>query len=912
MKLFGSRFFILFLILTVSLFFFSAKAAYAGGVIDAIGSVFSAIVTVLNTVTNIVIGTSEFFIGTLISNPLASDGECRLQNLEQNVFQVFGSSCNTSASIVITPTGDDCTFSYQPRFYIPEKDVGFIGGGTQCDRITINENNNNVALYRFVKPSNISQSELSDWYFQIKNTLGNGFLILDDPPTWDQPLYHQSADSGSLVTLPYYTACSGNVCDKIADFSIPPDSYVVYAAKMLGNYIGINTYDYGNGIQCDVYPGLNKFLDTDNASRVLLPDSSAWLGNALVGPIKTGPCPATPPPPPPSPTPAAASNATSWNVSCSQNNVSWTDNSNNETQFGIELSTDRGATWPTWAGWVGANVTSFSHTGLSPLTIYTYRIRSSNAAGYGTPSNIAETITPACSIPPPSTPTITLVNPGCSGTNPYIDLDWTDSSNTTNYVVYRNDVGRMANTGTQSSFRDTSVSNSTSYSYKVTAQGPGGEGSWSNTVSPTTPNCAPAAAPTLSFSASPTSITQGNSSTLSWNTSNASSCWGSGGGIDGWKSTGGNETVWPSSNTTYYMECWNSDGASSGVRSATVNVGGAPASVPSVNISADDTNISYNTATTIRWSSSNTTSCTVSPSGWTGTSGAQSTGNLTSSRTYTANCSGPGGSASDSVAVNVIGAAPSPTLSFSANPTSITQGDSSTLSWSASNASSCYGSGGGIDGWKNTNGNETVWPSSNTTYYMECWNDAGTSSGVRSATVNVGGAPVPGAPTLNLSADNTNISYNTGTTLRWNSSNTTSCTASGDWSGSRPLNDSRDTGDLTSSKTYNLTCSGPGGSAFDSVTVNVGGAPVPAPTLSFWADPSSITQGNSSTLSWSTSNASSCYGSGGGIDGWKSSTGGNETVWPSSNTTYYMECWNSAGASSGVRSATVNVSAPPP
>ncbi|MDP1889688.1 MAG: hypothetical protein Q8K55_02250, partial [Gemmatimonadaceae bacterium] len=534
MKLFGSRFFILFLILTVSLFFFSAKAAYAGGVIDAIGSVFSAIVTVLNTVTNIVIGTSEFFIGTLISNPLASDGECRLQNLEQNVFQVFGSSCNTSVSIVITPTGDGCTFSYQPKFYIPQKDVGFEQPlYIDCQQITINENNNNVALYRFVKPSNISQSELSDWYFQIKNTLGNGFTdISGDVNEYYTPAYHQSADSAPLVTSSYYMACSGNVCDKVADFSIPPDSYVVYAAKMLGDYKGgyFNT-NVGN---CEITSASNKFLNTDTGIRVILSNSSGWLGNALVGPIKTGPCPATPPPPPPSPTPAAASNATSWNVSCSQNNVSWTDNSNNETQFGIELSTDRGATWPTWAGWVGANVTSFSHTGLSPLTIYTYRIRSSNAAGYGTPSNIAETITPACSIPPPSTPTITLVNPGCSGTNPYIDLDWTDSSNTTNYVVYRNDVGRMANTGTQSSFRDTSVSNSTSYSYKVTAQGPGGEGSWSNTVSPTTPNCAPAAAPTLSFSASQTSITLGNSSTLSWNTSNASSCWGSGGGIDGW------------------------------------------------------------------------------------------------------------------------------------------------------------------------------------------------------------------------------------------------------------------------------------------------------------------------------------------------------------------------------------------
>ena len=46
---------------------------------------------------------------------------------------------------------------------------------------------------------------------------------------------------------------------------------------------------------------------------------------------------------------------------------------------------------------------------------------------------------------------------------------------------------------------------------------------------------------------------------------------------------------------------------------------------PTVSISADSTNIAYNTATTIRWSSTNATSCTVSPPNWTGTSGAQGT-----------------------------------------------------------------------------------------------------------------------------------------------------------------------------------------------------------------------------------------------------------------------------------------------
>ncbi len=69
------------------------------------------------------------------------------------------------------------------------------------------------------------------------------------------------------------------------------------------------------------------------------------------------------------------------------------------------------------------------------------------------------------------------------------------------------------------------------------------------------------------------------------------------------------------------------------------------------NISADSTNIPYNTATNITWSSTNATSCSVSPTGWTGLSGTQSTGNLTASKTYTLSCNP--GPVSDSVTVNV-------------------------------------------------------------------------------------------------------------------------------------------------------------------------------------------------------------------------------------------------------------------
>jgi len=87
---------------------------------------------------------------------------------------------------------------------------------------------------------------------------------------------------------------------------------------------------------------------------------------------------------------------------------------------------------------------------------------------------------------------------------------------------------------------------------------------------------------------------------------------------------------------------------------------------PSVDIKANGSNgpitIGYNTAATISWSSTNATSCTVAfpPGSWSGTSGTQGTGNLTSGRTYNLSCTGSGGSAQDSVVVNVAAAPPPP------------------------------------------------------------------------------------------------------------------------------------------------------------------------------------------------------------------------------------------------------------
>lgn len=85
--------------------------------------------------------------------------------------------------------------------------------------------------------------------------------------------------------------------------------------------------------------------------------------------------------------------------------------------------------------------------------------------------------------------------------------------------------------------------------------------------------------------------------------------------------------------------------------------------------------------------------------------------------------------------------------------------------------------------------------------------------------------PAPVNPTVNLKIDGQNgpITKNRGesATLSWTSSNATSCTASGGWSGAKSMSGSESTGPLEATKTFVLDCSGGGKTVKDSVIVNV-------------------------------------------------------------------------------------------
>jgi hypothetical protein len=170
-------------------------------------------------------------------------------------------------------------------------------------------------------------------------------------------------------------------------------------------------------------------------------------------------------------------------------------------------------------------------------------------------------------------------------------------------------------------------------------------------------------------------------------------------------------------------------------------------------------------------------------------------------------CGGGGGGGSST---------PAPAVTFSANPASVSTGETSTLTWSTTNASSCTASGG-WSGSKGVSGNEnTSALTQNTTFTLRCTGDGGSTS--RDVTVSV---TAPPAPSVTLSANPLSVPPAGTSTLTWSTTNANSCTASGGWSGSKATSGTEDTPGLAQDTTFTLSCSGDGGTTARDVTISV-------------------------------------------------------------------------------------------
>jgi len=154
-------------------------------------------------------------------------------------------------------------------------------------------------------------------------------------------------------------------------------------------------------------------------------------------------------------------------------------------------------------------------------------------------------------------------------------------------------------------------------------------------------------------------------------------------------------------------------------------------------------------------------------------------------------------------------------------------------------------------------------------------------------------------------------------TVSWNTANAVSCTASngvGGWAGSTialPSDSMPITTSALGSHTFTLTCEGSqsGDTTTSNVVLNVDSADAVAIT-SFTANPTTITEGGSTILSWTTVNASSCTASN-GTGGWNALSigvpNGNADITISTvgNYTFTLTCSDASGGQVVVSSVVV-------
>ncbi|MCX6717443.1 MAG: hypothetical protein NTU76_02095, partial [Candidatus Taylorbacteria bacterium] len=277
---------------------------------------------------------------------------------------------------------------------------------------------------------------------------------------------------------------------------------------------------------------------------------------------------------------------------------------------------------------------------------------------------------------------------------------------------------KATSSGSQSTGILTTSMASKTFSYTLRCTGNGGDDGFDTK----TVNLSVISPPSVTLTATPSSVLSGKTTKLSWTSVNVSNC----------TSTKGTSPVWNNNGAGISRTTSNSVGITSDVISTTTEfvitcmglLGGPVSSSvtvgvnypPTINLSANPSIIRIGSTSTslLSWITTNTTGNCISAmtagsdTKWASPSskplnGSTTTKALTSAGTYSykLTCSGPGGSTS-SIATVIASStygdlpppppSPSPTVSLLASPNKINLNGTTTLIWTATNANTCTAS----------------------------------------------------------------------------------------------------------------------------------------------------------------------------------------------------------------------------
>jgi hypothetical protein len=246
-----------------------------------------------------------------------------------------------------------------------------------------------------------------------------------------------------------------------------------------------------------------------------------------------------------------------------------------------------------------------------------------------------------------------------------------------------------------------------------------------------------------SFSASPETITAGTNTTLSWATTGATSVSVSPGTIAS-VAASGSISLSPSATTTYTLTATNSVGTVSSTVTVTVN----EPTLPTISsFTASPTGVTLGGASTLSWATSGATTLTITPGTFATTNASGSTGvSPEATTTYVLTATNAAGSVTATATVTVSAQTLPLINSFTANPTSITAGSSSTLAWSATGATGISITPGTFTSTAAT-GSLMVSPTATTTYTLTATNAAGNSTATAKVVVGSAGGQLQIATT---------------------------------------------------------------------------------------------------------------------------------------------------------------------